>query len=616
MDMPNERKVFLSHAESDKGLAGNIQQLLENVSHGMIRVWRSSSSGGIPPGANIWEKIHEELGEAARIVVVLTPVSCARPWLLWEAAYVAGLGRRQVIPLLCGVDRQDIPDPLRVFSCYSAGRAEELSELLTQLLTGLGLTPTAELVENCVDSFGPKLADYVANLPVGLKMDQSGSRPSSTHPDDPVFEPRKQFSNHLIEHLSDASVRTIQLITYTSEVNYAFLNQFTVEGKKTIEVYKRSVLADLAEQQEYNLKRLQAGVSVRRWDKRRVAVEASESLLRDPPKGSTITQYMYVGPPTKRAYVFDDHAAIVAYYETKPDPLETGGSVYKGITDLPAVWITRESKLGRFLLDELASFMAAVKMNGRSWNEERRILLEGAPWRGEGRRPCVEPRAVFLDLDGVLYDSLRNYVEAWQAAFGSVGVELPEDEVYRQEGRRGKETISAFLSKSGWADEDINDELVEQVYAIKAKEMERLGNPHVQRGAKRLVKAIAATGMEMWVVTGSSHPATTERVESDFDGLIAGDHIITGEDVRAGKPDADPFLLACHRAGVHSHESVVIENAPLGIESADRAGTFCIAINTGILADSELEAAGARVVFESCEKLAEVWNTIVEILRE
>ena len=117
-------------------------------------------------------------------------------------------------------------------------------------------------------------------------------------------------------------------------------------------------------------------------------------------------------------------------------------------------------------------------------------------------------------------------------------------------------------------------------------------------------------------MTGSTGSGCTERIQSDFDGEIPEGHLITGNDVRAGKPDPDPFKLACYRAGVHPHESVVIENAPLGIESSDSAGTFCIAVNTGILEDSELEAAGARVVFPSCEKLAEVWGTVVEILRE
>ncbi len=612
----DERKIFLSHAESDKELARKIEQLLKDVSHGAIHVWRSSSIDAIPAGVHVWAKIHEELGGSGKIIVVLTPVSCARAWLLWEAGYVAGLGQRKVIPLLCGVDRADIPDPLRVFKCCSATDPREIEGLLIQLLRDLGFSPSGEIVQTCVGPFCEEVRAYVGSLVADLTTKRDLSRASPDGPGEVVLESRDQFTNRLIEHLHDVNVQTIQLITYTSEVDGAFLKRFIVKGTKSIEVFKRSILADLAEQQECNLRRLREGVSVRRWDKRQTSIDASESLGRNAPVGSKITQYLYESPPAKRAYVFDDHEAIVAYYETINDPLETGGSVYKGITDLPALWVTRESKLGRFVLDELASHMSAIKRRSRTWEEERRILLDRAPWHGAGKRPCVQPRAVFLDLDGVLYNSLPDYVEAWQAAFHSIGVDFPEDEVYRQEGRRGRATIIDFLRKTEWNEEDITDELVDSVYAVKAKKLDARGDPSVQSGARELVKAIADTGLDMWVVTGSSRSATAERIESDFKGRIDRERIITGKDVRAGKPDPDPYLLACSMAKVHPHESVVIENAPLGIESADRAGTFCIAVNTGRLEDVELEKPGARVVFESCGRLAKLWPQVVQILRD
>jgi beta-phosphoglucomutase-like phosphatase (HAD superfamily) len=48
---------------------------------------------------------------------------------------------------------------------------------------------------------------------------------------------------------------------------------------------------------------------------------------------------------------------------------------------------------------------------------------------------------------------------------------------------------------------------------------------------------------------------------------------------------------------------VVIENAPLGIQSAKAAGIFTVAINTGILDDGILWESGADLLFKDWKDL-------------
>ncbi|MGH9802274.1 MAG: hypothetical protein ACRD82_18070, partial [Blastocatellia bacterium] len=73
-------------------------------------------------------------------------------------------------------------------------------------------------------------------------------------------------------------------------------------------------------------------------------------------------------------------------------------------------------------------------------------MLDGAAWKGGGRRPCIKPKSVFFDLDGVLLNSLPFYVIAWKEAFEVVSVDFPEIRVYEQEGKRGTETIIDMLT--------------------------------------------------------------------------------------------------------------------------------------------------------------------------
>jgi len=56
--------------------------------------------------------------------------------------------------------------------------------------------------------------------------------------------------------------------------------------------------------------------------------------------------------------------------------------------------------------------------------------------------------------------------------------------------------------------------------------------------------------------------------------------VVTPEDVLAGKPAPDMFLLAAERMGVAPAECVVFEDSVLGIEAANRAGMASVLVRS------------------------------------
>ncbi len=64
-------------------------------------------------------------------------------------------------------------------------------------------------------------------------------------------------------------------------------------------------------------------------------------------------------------------------------------------------------------------------------------------------------------------------------------------------------------------------------------------------------------------------------------------------------------------ARVSPSQSIVVENAPLGVESGDRAGAFTVGVTTGPIPRSALEEAGAAVVFSSMPEFAEALPTLL-----
>ncbi len=78
--------------------------------------------------------------------------------------------------------------------------------------------------------------------------------------------------------------------------------------------------------------------------------------------------------------------------------------------------------------------------------------------------------------------------------------------------------------------------------------------------------------------------------------------MVTAFDVEIGKPHPEPYLMGLEKAGnLKPNQAFVLENAPLGVESAHRANIFTVAVNTGPLIDSVLIDAGADVLMDSLE---------------
>ncbi|HET9401827.1 MAG TPA: HAD family phosphatase, partial [Candidatus Acidoferrales bacterium] len=68
------------------------------------------------------------------------------------------------------------------------------------------------------------------------------------------------------------------------------------------------------------------------------------------------------------------------------------------------------------------------------------------------------------------------------------------------------------------------------------------------------------------------------------------DTVVTADDIRRPKPDPEPFQVACGRIGIAPASCLVVENAPLGVESAHRAGCRAVAICTTLTRDDLREA--------------------------
>lgn len=238
------------------------------------------------------------------------------------------------------------------------------------------------------------------------------------------------------------------------------------------------------------------------------------------------------------------------------------------------------------------------------------MLEEIKQYMNEHGLETYRPKTVLFDMDGVLYDSMKFHAIAWHEAMAKYGIDMPEIEGYLYEGMRGVETI-AIKCREQWGREVPEDEAME-MYLEKSRIFHSMTKATIMPGVKDLQYFMLSKGMQITVVTGSGQPPLLAGLARDFEGIIEADKIVSAKDVKQGKPAPDPYLLGMERMGSKAEETIVVENAPLGVQAGRAAGCFVIGVNTGPLPDSQLKDNGAHVVFHDMFEAKEALEHLLD----
>jgi beta-phosphoglucomutase len=190
-------------------------------------------------------------------------------------------------------------------------------------------------------------------------------------------------------------------------------------------------------------------------------------------------------------------------------------------------------------------------------------------------------RGFLFDLDGTLIDSMPHHHTAWVRWHERRGLKVDEQGFFAATaGRSNAEILADMLPELGAAE---HERLADEKEALYRE----IASPALTliAGAAHFADAARAAGYRLAVCTASTpqnmamafarHPIDTwvETIVSPADGL-------------RGKPHPDIFLEAARRLGIAPHDCIVFEDAPLGIEAAQRAGMRAVALTTTMGADA------------------------------
>ena len=193
-------------------------------------------------------------------------------------------------------------------------------------------------------------------------------------------------------------------------------------------------------------------------------------------------------------------------------------------------------------------------------------------------------KAVIFDMDGVIFDTEKVYLDIWIEVFEKYGYKMTKELYVNVMGTGRKNVIKTFLENFG------DDLPIEKMYEEKDNQLfyiiENQGIP-LKEGVKELFSMLKEKNYKIALATS----AKRERVEKQIkDKWLkeSFDAIVCGDDVEKGKPSPDIFLKAAKKIDVEPEKCFVVEDSPAGIKAAFSGGMKGIHVEDLKAADEDI----------------------------
>ena len=193
-------------------------------------------------------------------------------------------------------------------------------------------------------------------------------------------------------------------------------------------------------------------------------------------------------------------------------------------------------------------------------------------------------KAVIFDMDGVIFDTEKVYLDIWIEVFEKYGYKMTKELYVNVMGTGRKNVIKTFLENFG------DDLPIEKMYEEKDNQLfyilENQGIP-LKEGVKELFSMLKEKNYKIALATS----AKRERVEKQIkDKWLkeSFDAIVCGDDVEKGKPSPDIFLKAAKKIDVEPENCFVVEDSPAGIKAAFSGGMKGIHVEDLKAADEDI----------------------------
>ena len=213
-------------------------------------------------------------------------------------------------------------------------------------------------------------------------------------------------------------------------------------------------------------------------------------------------------------------------------------------------------------------------------------------------------KGVIFDMDGVLVDAMPYHCKALQIAIKQqTNMEIDDRTIFLLEGMPADEMIKEIFIRKGYDNNPYYFSIVDKIHNLKKEILKQILVVKPIDGVRELIAELDCLKA---IVSGAARQEVEDIIYKSFD-REKFNVVITGDDLEEGKPNPDPFETALERMNLKPQEALVVENAPLGVQAANKAGIECIVtLNNSTLTISDFKGLIEEDrVFESTQSATE-----------
>jgi len=209
-------------------------------------------------------------------------------------------------------------------------------------------------------------------------------------------------------------------------------------------------------------------------------------------------------------------------------------------------------------------------------------------------------RAIILDVDGTLVDSVDLHARAWHDAFLHYGRDIPYEDVRYQIGKGGDQLMPVFFSadelrRFGEEMQTLRSGLFRERYRSQVRPFP---------GVRPLFERIKRDGKQIALASSADH----EEFEFNLKLLGVGDLLdgaTSSQDAERSKPFPDIFEAALAKLdGVRAAEAVAVGDTHYDALAAGQIGLATIGVLCGGFPEQDLREAGC----------VEIWKDPADLL--
>jgi len=185
------------------------------------------------------------------------------------------------------------------------------------------------------------------------------------------------------------------------------------------------------------------------------------------------------------------------------------------------------------------------------------------------------PKAIIFDLDGVLTDTSEYHYQSWQRLADEEGIPFTRQE--NDEHLRGVSRAESltYLLKGRKVSDAQFQEMMDRKNRYYTEMIKKMTPNDLVEGSRQLLEEIRQAGIKVAVASASKNAHTVLDLLQIMDLL---DAVADGYSVSNSKPAPDIFVYAAGMVRIPTSESLVVEDADAGIESAKAGGMQAVGI--------------------------------------